>query len=255
MQVLLIGANGYLGPHVVRALSTHHQLRITDIKPASEEIRREYPEHRYFELDVTSRDEVLRAAEGAEAIVNLSVVRREPKLAFHVNTLGCLHVMEAAVRHGIRRVINTGPHFTVAGPTYESYDFAIPPDVPPHPGIGLYPLTKSLGQEISRIYAEEHDVYVQEYLFYSLRDQKELKHGAGGVPFLVTWSDAAEVFRLGLQIELDRLPSRCEVFFILGDCPQTKFLNEKAKRILGFYPKDDVSVLWEASSASSGEKR
>jgi hypothetical protein len=71
-----------------------------------------------------------------------------------------------------------------------------------------------------------------------------LKRGAGGVPFVVTWSDAAEVFRLGLEIDLARLPSRCEVFFILGDCPQAKFLNEKAKQILGFAPRDDVSVLW-----------
>lgn len=246
MNVLLIGANGYLGPHVVRALAPHHQLRITDVQPAPEEIRRDFPRHEYFELDVTSLDKVVRAAEGVEAIVNLSVVRRDPKLAFHVNTLGCLHVMEAAVKHGIRRVINTGPHFTVAGPTYESYDFVIPPDVPPHPGTGLYPITKSLGQEIVRIYAEEHDIYVQEYLFYSLREQEELKPGAGGVPFVVTWSDAAEVFRLGLEIELERLPSRCEVFFILGDSPQAKFLNEKAKRILGFHPKDDISVLWHA---------
>lgn len=244
MNVLIIGANGYLGPHVVRALAPRHRLRITDIQPAPEEIRREYPDQEYFDLDITAGDKVVRAAEGMEAIVNLSVVRRDPKLAFQVNALGCLHVMEAAARHGIRRVINTGPHFTVAGPAYESHDFAIPPDVPPHPGTGLYPLTKSLGQEISRIYAEEHDIYVQEYLFYSLRSRDELKCGAGGVPFVVTWSDAAEVFRLGLEIELERLPSRCEVFFILGDCPQAKFVNDKARRILGFRPKDDVSVLW-----------
>ncbi len=253
MKVLMIGANGYLGPHAVRALAPHHRLRITDVKPAPEEIRRELPGHEYFELDITSRDQVLRAAEGVDAIVNLAVVRRKSELAFRVNLLGCLHVVEAAVKHGIRRVINTGPHFTVAGPTYEQHDFAIPPDVPPHPGTGLYPITKSLGQEVMRIYAEQHDLYVQEYLFYSLRDSVELKPGAGGVPFVVTWSDAAEVFRLGLEIELEKLPSKCEVFFILGDCPQAKFLNEKAKRILGFRPKDDVSVLWQQQEGRSSE--
>ena len=68
--------------------------------------------------------------------------------------------------------------------------------------------------------------------------------GAGGVPFMIYWEDAAEAFRLGLEIDLARLPSKCEVFFILADAPQDKFLNEKAKRILGFAPKVDVSVVW-----------
>lgn len=247
MNVLLLGAQGYLGPHVVRALAPHHHLRVTDIKPADDEQRQQYPSHEFAEVDVTSAEAVLRAAEGMDAIVNLSVVRREPALAFGVNLRGCLNVMEAAVRHGIRRVIHTGPHFTVAGPSYEAFDFGISPDVPPHPGTGLYPLTKSLGLQLSRVYAEQHDLYVQEYIFYDFRSREELKPGRGGIPFLVSWADAAEVFRLGLEIDLARLPSRCETFFILGDCPQGQFSNEKAKRILGFAPKDDLTLLWRAS--------
>jgi hypothetical protein len=247
MNVLLLGANGYLGPHVVKALAPHHRLRITDIQPAPSEIREAFADHEFRDVDVTSAEQVIDAAQGMDTIVNLSVVRRDPVLAFRVNALGCYHVMRAAVGHGIRRVINTGPHFTVAGPGYERFDHAIPPDVPPHPGTGLYPLTKSLGQEVCRAFTLSHDVYVQDYLFYSLRDPSELKPGAGGVPFVVAWADAAEVFRLGLEIELARLPSKCEVFFILADAPQDKFLNEKAKRILGFAPKTDVSMLWRAT--------
>jgi nucleoside-diphosphate-sugar epimerase len=244
MKVLIVGANGYLGPHVVKALAPRHRLRISDIKPAPPEIRQQYGEHEFTDVDITSLDQVMNAASGTEAIINLSVVRSDPVLAFRVNTLGCYHVMLAAATHGIRRVINTGPHFTIAGPGYERLDHAISPDVPPHPGTGLYPLTKSLGQEACRAMSLTHDVYVQDFLFYSLRSPEELRAGAGGVPFVVAWSDAAEAIRLGLEIELARLPSRCEVFFILGDCPQAKFLNDKAKRLLGFAPKVDVSVLW-----------
>ncbi len=179
MNVLLLGANGYLGPHVVKALAPHHRLRITDIQPAPSEIREAFADHEFRDVDVTSAEQVIDAAQGMDTIVNLSVVRRDPVLAFRVNALGCYHVMRAAVGHGIRRVINTGPHFTVAGPGYERFDHAIPPDVPPHPGTGLYPLTKSLGQEVCRAFTLSHDVYVQDYLFYSLRDPSELKPGAG----------------------------------------------------------------------------
>jgi hypothetical protein len=47
-----------------------------------------------------------------------------------------------------------------------------------------------------------------------------------------------------LDIDLAKLPSRCEIFFVFADMPHGKFVNEKAKRILGFRPKDDLSVLW-----------
>jgi hypothetical protein len=250
MNVLLIGANGYMGPHVVKALAARHRLRITDVQPPPQEITQAYDEHEFRQVDVTDQDQVLRAAEGMDAIVNLSVVRREPRLAFRVNTLGCYHVMQAARQHRIRRVINTGPHFTVAGPTYEGVDFAIPADVPPHPGTGLYPLSKSLGHEICRNLAEAYDIYVQEYLFYSLRDTDALRPGAGGVPFVVSWHDAAQAFRLGLEIDLAALPSRFEVFFILGDVPHGQFRNDKAKRLLGFRPRDDVSVLWRRATTT-----
>jgi len=253
MKVLLLGANGYMGPHVVRALAPAHRLRITDVRSPPEEIQREYGEHEFQQVDVTDGPRVLQAAAGMDAIINLSVVRRDPRLAFRVNMLGCYHVMQAAAQQRIRRVINTGPHFTVAGPTYEGIDFAIPPDVPPHPGTGLYPLSKSLGHETCRILAEAHDIYVQEYLFYSLRDRGDLTPGAGGVPFTVSWRDAAEVFRLGLAIELADLPSRFEVFFILGDAPQGQFRNDKAKRLLGFRPRDDVARLWQRGAERGGE--
>ncbi len=244
MDILLIGANGYLGPHVVKELAPHHHLRITDIRPAPPEIRRQFPDHEYADLDVTSHEQVMRQAEGMDAIVNLSVVRRDPRLAFQVNLLGCYHVMQAAVAHGIRRVVNTGPHFTVAGPSYEHFDFGIGPDVPPQPGTGLYPITKSLGQEVCRIFTEQHDIWVQDLLFYSLREEDELTRGRGGVPFVVAWPDAARAVRLALEIDSARLPSKCDVFFILGNLPQQKFLNDKAKRILGFEPKGDVARLF-----------
>ena len=254
MNVLLIGANGYLGPHVVRALAPHHHLWITDIQPPPAGFKEQYLDHEFMDVDVTSADQMMRAAEGVDAIINLSVVRRDPTLAFRVNMLGCHNMMQAAVRHGIRRVINTGPHFTIAGPDYEGFDHSINPDVPPHAGTNLYALSKSLGQEVCRVFTQRHDIYVQDYLFYNFRDADKLKRGAGGVPFIVSWADAAELFRLGLEIELSKLPSRCEIFFILGDNPQGKFTNDKAKRILGFSPRDDMNVLWRKGRDVKTEK-
>jgi nucleoside-diphosphate-sugar epimerase len=229
-----------LGPYVARALAPHHQLRITDVSRPEGDLPGEF-----ITVDVSSLEQVVGAAEGMDALINLSVLRQDRQLAFDVNTQGCYNMMQAAVIHKIERVINTGPHFMVAGRTYERFDYELGPDMPPQPGTLLYALTKSLGQEICRIYTEHYNIYVQTYLFYNFRDPADLRKGQRYAPFLISWENAAEIFNLGLTIDLEKLPSRCEVFNIFTDMPHGRFSNDKAKRILGFQPRADVNAIWE----------
>lgn len=237
MKVLILGGHGYLGPHVVTALEPHYQLRITDIKPIE-------TKHETMQVNAASLDDVMRAAEGMDTIINCSVLRHDWQIAFDVSTRGCYNMMRAAVEHGIRRVINTGPHFTIAGPSYEHYDYELNPDIPLQPGTGLYPITKGLGQEICKIFTENYDIHVLCYLFYNFRNHDDSSEGTDFTPFAVSWRDAGEVFRLGLEVSLDKLPSRCEVFNIFTDIPHQRFTNEKTKRILGFSPRDRFEKIW-----------
>ena len=239
MNVLIIGANGHLGPHVVRALEGRHHLRLTDVEPESD------TSHEYQQVDVRSSEQVTDAAGGMDAIINCSVVRYDRRLAFDVNLLGCYNVMAAAVRHGIKRVINTGPHFAIAGPAYESFDFLLGPDMPPQPGTNVYALTKSLGLEVCRVFAENHDLNVVTLLFYHFKEPDDLsEEGQDLKPFSVAWSDAAEAFSCALDLELDMLDSRCETFFVFADLPHHKFSNEKAKRVLGWQPRHQLEQFW-----------
>jgi hypothetical protein len=235
-----------LGPHVIKALEGRHMLRLTDINDTE-------TAHEYFKVDVSDLDRVVAAADGMDAIINCSVLRQDRKLAFDVNARGCYNMMTAAVRHGIRRIINTGPMFTVAGPTYERFDHRIGPDIPPQPGTYIYAHTKSLGQEICRVFTENHDIYVMGLLFYMFIDAVEHTPFPGGppqpigedfTPYTVTWSDAATAFTCALDIELDTLPSRCEQFFVSADLPHGKWSNEKTKRILQWQPKDRLEEFW-----------
>ena len=95
-------------------------LRLTDLEPFE-------TSHELIPVDVSDPDAVIRTAEGMDAIVNLSVLRPHRQIAFDVNTMGCYNMMRAAVAHGIRRVINTGPHFTVQGAPYERWDYHLGP--------------------------------------------------------------------------------------------------------------------------------
>ena len=237
MKVLILGAEGNLGPYVIKALEPHYQLRLTDIKPIS-------TKHEFMSVDVSSEAQVLRAAAGMDAIINLSVLRHDRQLAFDVSARGCYNIMQAAITHGIRRVINTGPHFTLAGQTYEGFDYELNPDIPPQAGTNLYALTKSIGQEICKVFVENNDVYVLCYLFYNFREPDDPGVGTDLTPFSVSWRDAAEAVRLGLTVDLASLPSKCEVFNIFTDLPHQKFSNEKTKHVLGFAPQDDLAQLW-----------
>lgn len=239
MKVLILGGAGMLGPYVIPALDQKYELRVTDIKRPPNDFRGEY---RY--VDVANAEQVMDAAEGMDAIINLSVLRPDRKVAWDVNAMGCYHMMEAAVKHGIKRIINTGPHFTVAGATYEQFDYEINPDIPPQPGTLLYSLSKSVGHEICRVYTEEHDLYVQMYLYYNFRDPAKIDREREIRPFGISWQGGGEIFPYGLEIPFEKLPSRFETFFIFQDMPHGRFTNEKAKRILGWQPKDEISLIW-----------
>ena len=243
MKVLILGGAGMLGPYVVPALQDSYDLLVTDIRPLDIPFRGEFRH-----VDVGNFDQVMAAAEGMDAIINLSVLRSDRQLAFDVSTLGCYNMMRAAVAHDIRRIINTGPHFTIAGPTYELFDFDLHADIPSQSGTNLYALTKSLGQEICRVFTEEYpQLSVQTYLFYNFRDPADLRPEQDIRPFGISWQNAAQVFPLGLEIPLEQLPSRCEIFNIFTDMPHGQFSNEKAKRVLGFEPWDDISAIWTKS--------
>jgi nucleoside-diphosphate-sugar epimerase len=250
MNVLILGANGELGPSVVNALEDTHRLRLSDINDLD-------TQHEYLKVDSSDLEQVVAATKGMDVIINLSVLRPDRKLAFDVNARGCYNMMVAAVEHGIDRVINTGPFYVVAGPTYERFDHLIGPDVPHQPGTYLYALTKSLGQEICRVFTDSHDIHVMDLLFYMLLDAETHDVESGSpianigndlTPYTISWRDAAGVIRCALDVELENLPSRSEVFFVFADLPHQKFSNEKAKRVLGWEPRDQFDQFWRKTS-------
>ncbi len=242
MRVLLLGGNGYLGPHVVRELERDHQLVVTDVAPID-------TPHPSQVVDISDWDQVRAAAEGTDAIVNCSVLRPDRKLAFEVNTRGTWNAVRAAVELGHERFINTGPRFTIVGPSYLDCDFGIREEIPPHPGTSLYALTKSLGQEVCRVFAEQHPIHVLTLLFSSFVEPTPAHPPPAGMnPFAVTFADAARGVRDALEVDLARLPSRCEVFFMTVDLPQDQVRGGKARRLLGWEPQHRLETYFRAKS-------
>ncbi|MEE2657510.1 MAG: NAD-dependent epimerase/dehydratase family protein [Candidatus Latescibacterota bacterium] len=240
MKVLLLGGNGMLGPSVIDALEGDHELVITDLNPP------ENSPHETMSVDIADYDQVRRAAEGTDAIINCSVLRHDRKIAFDVNALGTYNSIRAAVDLGHKRFVNTGPHFTVAGSLYYEYDFGLKEEVPAHSDTNLYALSKACGQEICRIFSEHYPIHVLCALFLNFRDPEpapgdEVRRLN---PFSVTFRDAGRALRRCLEVDTATLPSRNEVFFILTDLPHGKFANAKAKQLLGWEPEDKLEGYW-----------
>ena len=242
-RVLILGGNGLLGPHVVRELERDHQLVVTDIAPIE-------TTHESMVVDIAAWDQVRAAAAGCDAIVNCSVLRPDRTLAFDVNTRGTWNAVRAAVELGHARFINTGPRFTIVGPSYLDYDFDLREEIPPHPGTGLYALTKSLGQEVCRVFAAQHPIHVLTLLFSSFVEPEPANPAAGMNPFALTFPDAARAVRCALEVDLARLPSRCEAFFMSVDLPQDQVRCGKAKKLLGWEPQHQLERYFRARPAA-----
>ena len=253
MKLVLYGAGGPVAAAAIAELEQHHTLRLTDLRPpevphprqgdadqAGRWPARPHPkEHEFVAVDVTRPEQVLAAAEGMDAIVNLSVIRPDPVLSFRVNMMGAYHVMQAAVQHGIKRVVHTGPEVIIG---HYWHDFDITVEAPPRPGTGYYLLTKYLGQEVVRSFSETHDLETIALYFHVFQPADAPEPMRSASPFLVSWEDTGRAFRCA--VEAPPMPHRYEPFIITTDLPQGKFNAEKAKRLLGWEPRDRFPGHW-----------
>jgi nucleoside-diphosphate-sugar epimerase len=257
-RVCIFGAGGPVGAAAQAALKDTYTLRLTDVRDVQEILEAGSPQskgaplptapeppHEWHQVDVGDYAQVLAAAEGMDALINVSVLRHDLVPAFRVNTVGAYNVMKAAVACGIKKVIHTGPRHTRLGFEGDYWpDFRVTDDAALHPGSDLYALTKCLGGEIVQTFAESHDMDVITFLYCSFRPANggDASDGSGVHPFAISWEDTGEPFAHALKA--DRLPNNYEVFDIMADLPHGKFGSSKAERLLGWKPQHNLRRLY-----------
>jgi nucleoside-diphosphate-sugar epimerase len=254
-KVVLFGAGGPLAAATARIMAPDYQLRLTDLQPIDEIHRAGKrqsptaplpeplpPPHEMRVVDVTDPDEVNAACEAMEAIINCTVMRYDPVQAFRVNTLGAYNIARAAVKHGIRRVVQTGPQLATLSERAGYWsDYDVPGDAPPRPANHLYGHTKYLGQEILRVFAEYHGLEVPVLLFCMFVNPEEDQRD-GVHPFSVSWNDAAYAIRRA--VEVPWAAASYQVMNVLADLPHGLFSNQRARDLLGWAPQDTLERFW-----------
>lgn len=256
-RVVVFGAGGPLAAATTRLLAPSYQLRLTDLESLDDIRARNRPQspgaplpepvqppHEALRVDVTDPDQVMRACEGMDAIINCTVLRPEVVRAFRVNFVGAYNVMRAAVAHNIRRVVHTGPlQVSSEWPAGYGMDFDVPDEAPGRSGGWIYGHSKFLGQEMVRLFAETYNLEVPTLYFTSFVNPETAPRQLGGVhPMTISWDDAGHAMRRALEVP--SLPSPFEIFHILSDLPQGRYSSRKAQQLLGWQPRDTLAHLW-----------
>ena len=253
-KVVMFGAGGPMGAATAQELASSYTLRLTDLRPLADIAAEGKPQgpgaplpvplpapHQNLVVDVRDPQQVMAACEGMDAIINCTVVRPHPVDAFLVNTMGAYNILRAAVAHGIRRVVQTGPLMQfLPGPNNYGWDYDLPVEAPARPFDHLYIHSKYLGQEICRVFAEYYGLETPVLLFYLLQnpDLPGKSH-----PFLISWPDTGRALRRALEVT--SLPSPYEEMNISADLPHGRFRHDKARLILNWQPRDGLENFWQ----------
>jgi UDP-glucose 4-epimerase len=105
---IVFGASGFLGSHVVEALSAEgYRVRLFDRSPSPYR----QPDQEMIVGDIMNLEEVTKAAKGAAVVYNFAAIadideaHKKPLATAAVNILGNMNVLEAARLAGARRFI------------------------------------------------------------------------------------------------------------------------------------------------------
>jgi dihydroflavonol-4-reductase len=151
MKILLTGATGFIGGHVVpRLLRDGHELRCL-VRSPDKARHLEAQGATLVAGDVTDRASVERAMPGSKGLVHLANVysfwERDRGVYARVNVEGTRHVMEAALAAGVPRVVHVGSCVVFGHPPVEPFTEASEPG-PEH--FSEYARTKHAGDLVAR---------------------------------------------------------------------------------------------------------
>ncbi|MFZ0547780.1 MAG: NAD(P)-dependent oxidoreductase [Candidatus Promineifilaceae bacterium] len=152
MKILITGVTGSVGPHVLKEMADHHEIRMMARGAL------DMP----YELvigDLLSLDDCRRAVAGAEAVVHIAGRPEPADDAVAVNVQGTYHLLEASREAEIRRFIFAGTN-CVYGHCYPVTDRPFRPDkLPIEEDCPLKPednygLSKALAERMLALYSQ-----------------------------------------------------------------------------------------------------
>ena len=155
MKVLVTGADGFIGSHLVELLvEKGHDVTCFVYKEDDRGNLKNLPVKRVFG-DIRNQADIEKAMQGCEGVFHLAAAMNDPKFNdayFHqINVDGTRNVMEAALKCNIKKVVHMSSIVSVKD------DERVADENSVHSGIfdGPYAETKYLGEKVALEYAKK----------------------------------------------------------------------------------------------------
>ncbi len=224
MKVVVTGAAGLLGRHIVDELAPHHEVIATDRNPLAQ------PGIEFHQSDLLDPESLKSAFTGAEMVIHVAAIpnpyQAPAPVIMATNVMGTFNALEAALAVGARRFINTSSDCAMGivfakGRRIPDY-LPLDEEHPLRPE-DVYGLSKKLAEELCRSYACRgaiETVTLRPTWVWNEATCKSHSHllQSAGNPGRNFWSfidprDAAMAYRLVLEAE--RLPH--DVYFVAAE--------------------------------------
>lgn len=235
MNVLVVGGSGSVGRAVLAHLAAQHRLRVFDLVAPVEVEGVEW-----VPGDLFDGPAVARAAEGMDALIFMAMGPREPwgeaRMAqqhLHIATAGLYTCLRAAAEAGVRRAV-----YTSSMSVYRFGDAPLPREETPPDAIDFYGLAKQLGERVGQAAADEHGLDVVALrLCFPVPDDRWPPDDPATAELATSGRDTASALDAALRYD----HRGYDVFAISGDAAGRTVSIDKARRLLGWEPKDPVT--------------
>lgn len=225
-RLLITGAGGTVGRVLRSGLrTTAERVRLLDLTPLEPEV----PSEECVTADLGDLDATLEAFRDVDAVIHLAANPGEAPFEEMIrsNLRPTYHVYEAARRMGTSRVVFASSHHAVG-----FYPRGTPLDAgSPHRPDSLYGVSKCMGEDLGRLYADKFGLQVVCVRIGSLIERPtDRRH-------LSTWlshGDAVQLFARSLLAEVD-----FEVLYGISANTRSWWDRTAAAR-MGYHPGDDA---------------
>ena len=235
-RLLITGAAGDIGTALRPALRSKYQLRLGDLMPIVPLRQGEEA----VVADIRDLSTMEEAASAMDAIVHLAGHREgttpwEP--CFEVNMGGTYHVLEAARRQGVRRVVFASSNHVTG--FYEQEGVFTRPDMPSRPD-SLYGVSKAFGEDLARFYADEFGLSVICLRIGTFRPERDVVERDDD-RILSTWlspRDAVQLVTRSLDTSV-----LFGIYYGISANTRAYWDLQNARADLGYHPVDDAELV------------
>ncbi len=224
MRVLITGSAGQIGQHLITHLKDRYEFRGLDVRPTPQI-------DDYTVASVTDWDAVSHASHGVDATIHLSNVGGDWEQAFQ-SMVGTRHVFEAALEHGVKRVVfasRGGVHPS----SYYPRSITRTEGLPTRPD-SYYTITKVFGEAMGDMFSARHGIGVVSVRIGNFnKDRAESGH-----PHQLSHGDCVRLFDAALTAE----DITHERVFGVSDSNWPLYDIEHGRQAIGYHPQDRSEV-------------